>query len=329
MVSFTYDADGLRLTKVVDGVTHYYVWQGDRLVSESYGTSTLEFFYDESGMPYAFYFYDTASTTNNGYYYYVTNLQGDVVGIRDNSGVSKAVYQYNAWGEDIDTSGVVSDIETINPLRYRGYYFDSESGFYYLQSRYYSPEVGRFINADSYASTGQDFLGYNMFAYCNNNPVNCYDNSGSLPCQNTMRMSNDGGGANSLGGTPIIRNRESSHRAYVEIAVSTETEFAMFLFYSVLITGVDIASAVFSIKGTIVSVSAAPATNGLSLGFAAKFLYDTVSSAVGITSDISMLIQGCAEYSKDGAFVIEAYLPTNMLELFDFAVFGGVSVYDY
>ena len=65
---------------------------------------------------------------------------------------------------------------------------------YYLQSRYYDPEVCRFINADAFASTGQGVLGYNMFAYCNNNPTNCYDSAGTLPCQNTLRMSNDGGG---------------------------------------------------------------------------------------------------------------------------------------
>ncbi len=64
---------------------------------------------------------------------------------------------------------------SINPLRYRGYYYDTETGFYYVQSRYYDPIVKRFINADSYASTGQGFLGYNMFAYCGNNPVNMID----------------------------------------------------------------------------------------------------------------------------------------------------------
>jgi len=59
----------------------------------------------------------------------------------------------------------------VNPLQYRGYYHDSETGFYYLQSRYYDPEICRFINADSYASTGQSYLGYNTFAYCGNDPV--------------------------------------------------------------------------------------------------------------------------------------------------------------
>ena len=113
------------------------------------------------------------------FYYYITNLQGDVIGIVDASGTIKAKYKYNAWGEDIDTTAAVSNIETINPLRYRGYYYDSETGLYSLHSRYYDPVVCRFINADEFASTGQGFIGYNMFAYCNNNPVVYVDASGT------------------------------------------------------------------------------------------------------------------------------------------------------
>ena len=76
----------------------------------------------------------------------------------------------DAWGKLISSSGSLAEI---NPLRYRGYYYDTETGFYYLQSRYYDPVVSRFINADSFTSTGDGLLGYNMFAYCGNNPV-CY-----------------------------------------------------------------------------------------------------------------------------------------------------------
>ncbi len=76
---------------------------------------------------------------------------------------------------------IASTLGQYNPLRYRGYVYDRETGLYYLQSRYYNPEIGRFINADSYAATGQGALGNNMFAYCNNNPVNMYDNTGNCP----------------------------------------------------------------------------------------------------------------------------------------------------
>ena len=171
-LAFTYDVDGLRLTKTVgtgsSAVEHKYTWQGGKLIAEYDGTNTLEFFYDESGAPYALSYNGTT-------YYYVTNLQGDVVKVVNASGTSQAEYSYNAWGQVISAAGTLA---AVNPIRYRGYYYDVETGLYYLKSRYYDPQICRFINADSYASTGQGFAGCNMFAYCNNNPVNGADPSG-------------------------------------------------------------------------------------------------------------------------------------------------------
>ncbi|MBS1420077.1 MAG: RHS repeat-associated core domain-containing protein [Oscillospiraceae bacterium] len=110
-------------------------------------------------------------------YYYVTNLQGDVLSLVDGEGFSAAEYYYNAWGLPMGSTGAMAEI---NPLRYRGYYYDTELGMYYLKSRYYDPFVCRFINADSTVSTGQDFSGNNMFAYCGNNPVARGDSEGRL-----------------------------------------------------------------------------------------------------------------------------------------------------
>ena len=174
--SYTYDSDGLRLTKTVGGVEHKYLWQGSKLVSEYYGGKELEFFYDESGNPYAFS-YKASSTATPVTYYYLTNLQGDITGILDSSGTCVATYTYNAWGKLLSSTG---DLASINPLRYRGYYYDAETELYYVSSRYYDPEIGRWINADSYHSTGQGIIGNNMFAYCLNNPVNYYDSDGSF-----------------------------------------------------------------------------------------------------------------------------------------------------
>ena len=88
-------------------------------------------------------------------------------------------YTYNAWGVLLSTTGsMASTLGVHNPLRYRGYVYDNETALYYLQSRYYDPDVGRFINADAFASTGQGILGNNMFAYCLNNPVNMIDPNG-------------------------------------------------------------------------------------------------------------------------------------------------------
>ena len=109
-------------------------------------------------------------------YYYVLNLQGDVVKLVDGGGTSVASYAYDAWGNILASSGSMAEK---NPLRYRGYYYDSETGFYYLQSRYYDPATRRFINADVYASTdSSDAVSCNMFAYCNNNPVLLEDHNG-------------------------------------------------------------------------------------------------------------------------------------------------------
>ena len=108
-----------------------------------------------------------------------TNLQGDVVAILNSSGQVVVQYTYDAWGNPLSTTGsLASTIGTLNPIRYRGYVYDTETGLYYLQSRYYDPELGRFINADAFVSTGQGLLGNNMFAYCGNNPVNYVDPSG-------------------------------------------------------------------------------------------------------------------------------------------------------
>ena len=159
-------------------VTHEYLTQSGKLVREtittSMDTTTLDFFYDESGRPFAFNYTPEGSTPNT--YYYILNLQGDVVQIIDEGGVLQAKYVYSPWGEIISAEG---DLAEINPLRYRGYYYDSETGFYYLRSRYYDPENHRFINADSYASTDSgDAIACNVFAYCNNNPVVFLDSTG-------------------------------------------------------------------------------------------------------------------------------------------------------
>ena len=137
-------------------------------------TAVMDFVYDESGKPFALN-YSTNGGSSFTTYYYVLNLQGDVVKLIDQDGAVAAAYAYDAWGNILSQSGNMAEK---NPLRYRGYYYDSETGFYYLQSRYYDPATRRFINADALTSTGQGFIGTNMFAYCNNNSVNGYDPSG-------------------------------------------------------------------------------------------------------------------------------------------------------
>lgn len=124
----------------------------------------------------------TTVTWNGTTYYYAINGQGDVIGIFDVNGDCVVTYNWdNAWGYNPEPDGPMADtLGTLNPLRYRSYVYDEETGYYYLQSRYYDPEICRFINADTFTSTGQGLLGNNMFAYCLNNPVTCVDTSGTF-----------------------------------------------------------------------------------------------------------------------------------------------------
>ena len=167
-VDFTYDLSGLRTSKTVGGVKHSYLYAGGKLMRETYGSNTLDFFYDANGTPYALKY-------NGTVYYYVTNLQGDVIQIVDASGNTVASYEYDPYGKVISTTGTLAEV---NPIRYRGYYYDNETGLYYLQSRYYDPIICRFINADTQLNVKDGTVGYNLYAYCNNNPAVYSDPTG-------------------------------------------------------------------------------------------------------------------------------------------------------
>ena len=162
--------DSVSDTKVYD-----YVYNGSSLVYLTITTTA----YGESPATETLYFGNGTVTYNEVVYYYVTNLQGDVVAILDTAGTAVVEYTYDAWGNILSTTGSMANtLGVANPLTYRGYVYDDESELYYLQSRYYDPEVGRFINADALVSTGQGLLGNNMFAYCGNNPPNRIDATG-------------------------------------------------------------------------------------------------------------------------------------------------------
>ena len=172
--NFTYDANGMRIGRSYGSNVYTYIYSGSQLSYMTYGSNAMKFTYGADGSPLAV---DYNGTT----YYYVVNLQGDVVAILNSTGQIVVGYTYDAWGRLLTTTGALKDTLGLhNPLRYRGYVYDRETGLYYLQSRYYNPTIGRFINADGYVSTGQGLLGNNMFAYCANNPVNCVDPTGEF-----------------------------------------------------------------------------------------------------------------------------------------------------
>ena len=178
--SFAYDASGMRTSRTSGSTAYAYTYDGGQLKKMTVGSNALIFTYGINGQP--------MSVKYNGVdYYYVTNSQGDVVGILNASGTEVVTYTYDAWGNILSTSGsMASTLGAHNPLRYRGYVYDQETGLYYLQSRYYNPTICRFISADTFVSTGQGILSYNMFAYCLNNPIKNIDVDGQVPVPTLM-----------------------------------------------------------------------------------------------------------------------------------------------
>lgn len=174
---FTYDHNGLRIKKVVNGVTTNYTLNGNNIVHMTQGSNDLHFYYDAQGKPAMVRF-------NGTDYFYIYNLQNDAVAIVDTNGTQVVEYGYDAWGNPISKTGTLAaTLGTLNPFRYRGYVYDEETGLYYLRNRYYKPAWRRFINADNHDLLSQfrETLGNkNLYEYCNNNPLNKLDSTGNF-----------------------------------------------------------------------------------------------------------------------------------------------------
>ena len=173
-VTYRYNANGMRTQKKVGSkVTDYYYDSNNNLIAQKTDNATLFFYYDTENSP-------VALSYNGKMFYYVKNLQGDIVKILDEDGNEKASYVYNAWGDIISQSD--DELASINPLRYRGYVYDEDTTLYYLQTRYYDPTTGRFINADDTAYIGATgtVLSANIFTYCENNPIIKKDINGKV-----------------------------------------------------------------------------------------------------------------------------------------------------
>lgn len=197
--AYTYNADNLRTSKskyvnntLVSQET--YIWSGDVLIAtKKYDCATatsdvIRYLYDSNGESHGF-------TYNGNTYLYVKNLQGDVIAIISAGDELLCLgLNYDPWGKvaymtdeeaDVYELQVAQEIAAINIIAYRGYFYDSETGLYYLQSRYYDPEVGRFINADDTSFIGYDGtpISVNIFAYCENNQINYADPNGFYSCK--------------------------------------------------------------------------------------------------------------------------------------------------
>ena len=176
-IAYGYNADGKRISKTVNGTTYNFSYLGDQLTEMTWGSNKLHFTYDSTG--------PASATYNGNRYFYLKNAQGDVTGLVNASGTQVVSYTYDPWGAPLSTDGTMaSTLGTANPLRYRGYVYDTETGLYYLNSRYYNPTWGRFINADTAAvvAASPDKANWdkNLFAYCDNNPISRKDDGGDL-----------------------------------------------------------------------------------------------------------------------------------------------------
>ena len=177
--------DGLRLEKTAGGVTTEYQYVNGQLLGEKRSDGVvLRYTYDALGALSGIQYKNAAGVTTN--YIVRCTLSGDVDQIYDTKGNLLARYIYDTWGNTLsvtDASGkAITDanhIANINPIRYRGYYYDAETRLYYLQSRYYDTVTKRYINPDGYVFTGQDMQSGNMFAYCGNQPVDRCDQTGN------------------------------------------------------------------------------------------------------------------------------------------------------
>ena len=190
--TFAYNASGIRISKTANGVITNFFLDGTKILAQQSSNGTLVFLHGADGV--------IGFIHNSTNYYYKKNIQGDIIAILNANGQEIAKYTYDAWGNHKihylegtnfvainsnvcynSSDPVNKQIATLNPFRYRGYYFDCETGLYYLNSRYYDPETGRFINADDISVldlTNVAINGLNLYAYCLNNPVNEVDETG-------------------------------------------------------------------------------------------------------------------------------------------------------
>ena len=181
-VQYQYDANGLRVSKIVNGTETTYALYGKLLMHLKQGANEMHFYYDAQSRPAMVNF-------NGAYYTYLHNLQGDVVGLVDSSNNLVVEYKYDAWGRPTLKRSLTiayDTLATLNPFRYRGYVYDEETGLYYVSSRYYDPEIGRFINADAAIGQIGNVQSTNVFAYCFNNPVDMVDPTGDWPKLSTI-----------------------------------------------------------------------------------------------------------------------------------------------
>ena len=178
-IVYDYNVNGIRTSKVVNGNQTKYYLENSNIIYEKRETDTLYYLYDLTGL--------IGLKCNDDVYYYVKNLQEDIIGILDSNYNQIVSYKYDSWGKVLSVKDQEGNeitnpnhIGIMNPFRYRSYYYDEETKLYYLNSRYYNPEWGRFLNADGIIGANMDIFGCNLYSYVSNNPIMLCDIGGKL-----------------------------------------------------------------------------------------------------------------------------------------------------
>lgn len=185
-LSYTYNSDGIRTRKVVNGVEHKYYLNGSQIVAEEWGNNLLVYIYDASGSPIGMMYRTTSYAAGEfDIFWYDKNLQGDIVAVYNDSGNKLISYTYDAWGNYNQTlsSGAYGSAALYNPFKYRGYYYDTDLQMYYLNARYYDPQNMRFISMDNIevvTATPGGLTDKNLYAYCDGNPIMRVDGDGEF-----------------------------------------------------------------------------------------------------------------------------------------------------
>lgn len=211
-IQYFYDHTGSRTKKIVDGVATEYRMAGDLLMSETTNGQTLWFTYDSNANLFSM-------VTGGKHYFYQRNLQNDIIALVDESGDTVVNYTYDSWGKVLSITGSRKDtIGQLNPFRYRGYYYDKETGMYYLKNRYYDPELRRFISSDAVttlAASTETLHNRNLYTYCNQNPLTRSDSNGNL----WTAVAGAVGAAISLADQLIVQKKEMSWKVAAQVAV--------------------------------------------------------------------------------------------------------------
>ena len=188
-ISYNYDSNGYRNRKNVDGITTDYVLEGKKIIFEKHDDSFLYFMYNDiDGVDgFEYHHYDDFGQPVSEKYFYLKNIHNDIIGIIDENNNVLCRYIYDSFGNTLSivdgNNNSIYDVDSIayiNPFRYRSYYYDVETDLYYLNSRFYNPQWGRFINADGYISDTCNLVDSNLYAYCGNDYINKVDKNGTF-----------------------------------------------------------------------------------------------------------------------------------------------------